>query len=448
MVQDGVKGGPACAPVYPMRHEFSNTSRLSMGLITASPLQGWFVVIAGWYPHAGQRAFLEARAPIRVLACGRRWGKTEVVAVEIARTLLEPVPRMVLLVAPSQDQALIPFERVAGLLRQAGQSPAIRRTPAPVLTLGQSRLWARSAVRGGIFLRGRKAHLIVVDEAAYLPEAIVTEVLMPMLSDTGGRLALVSTPRGKNYFYRLYLEGQQGNERIWSLRCPSWQNPLLSPRMLMMQAQLMSERQFQVEYGAAFLDEAGQLFRTEWVDRALLMRLEPEGLIVAGIDWARYRDWTAVAILQGTQEAARLLAVHRWQGLAWTEQIETLKHWLEQHAVQRVLCDRTGIGDPLVEALQNAIAIPTEGLNFTRALKQNLVEGLALMLEQGRLQLLPDMELLQELYHFEVSATPAGVRFGAERGFHDDMVIALALAVRALPPAPTDPIRTSGRGRF
>ncbi len=405
-------------------------------------------MIAGWYPHAGQRAFLESRAPIRVLACGRRWGKTEVIAVEVARTLLEPAPRMVLIVAPSQEQALIPFERVIGLLRQVGEKPQVRRTPAPVLTIGPSRLWARPATRGGLFLRGRKAHLIVVDEAAYVPEQVVIEVLMPMLSDTGGRLALVSTPRGKNYFYRLYREGQQGSERVWSLRSPSWQNPLLSPSTLLMQAQLMSERQFQVEYGAAFLDDAGQLFRTEWVDRAMLLRLQPDGMVVAGVDWARYRDWTAVAILHGSQQAARMLDIRRWQGLAWAEQVAQIARLMDQHGVQRVLCDRTGVGDPLVEALQSALSVPVEGLTFTRAVKQSLVESLALMLEREQLQLLPDGRLLQELYHFEVSATPTGVRFGAERGFHDDMVIALALAVRALPPAPVAGVLTSGRGRL
>ncbi len=405
-------------------------------------------MIAGWYPHAGQRAFLESRAPIRVLACGRRWGKTEVIAVEVARTLLEPAPRMVLIVAPSQEQALIPFERVIGLLRQVGEKPQVRRTPAPVLTIGQGRLWARPATRGGLFLRGRRAHLIVVDEAAYVPEQVVMEVLMPMLSDTGGRLALVSTPRGKNYFYRLYQEGQQGSERVWSLRSPSWQNPLLSPSTLLMQAQLMSERQFQVEYGAAFLDDAGQLFRTEWVDRALLLRLQPDGMVVAGVDWARYRDWTAVAILHGSQQAACMLDIRRWQGLAWAEQVAQIARLMEQHGVQRVLCDRTGVGDPLVEALQSASSVPVEGLTFTRAVKQSLVESLALMLEREQLQLLPDGRLLQELYHFEVSATPTGARFGAERGFHDDMVIALALAVRALPPAPVAGVLTSGRGRL
>lgn len=41
--------------------------------------------IAGlWKPHRGQREFLLAKAPYRALACGRRWGKTDVCAVQVA----------------------------------------------------------------------------------------------------------------------------------------------------------------------------------------------------------------------------------------------------------------------------------------------------------------------------------------------------------------------------
>jgi phage terminase large subunit-like protein len=289
-------------------------------------------VLSGWRPHLGQQAFLSSRAPVRVLACGRRWGKTEVIAAEIALTLLAGTARQVLLVAPSQEQAMLGFERTLEFLHRAGARPTVRRTPAPTLVLGDSRLWARSVARGGMFLRGRKAHLIIVDEAAYVPEAVVAEVLTPMLADTGGRLALISTPRGKNYFYRYYLQGQEDGIRVWSMRSPSWHNPLLSPTILQMQASMMTQRQYQIEYGAAFLDAAGQVFRTEWVDRALLLRLPAEGLTVAGVDWARYRDYTALAVLQGTRDGAKLLAVRRWQGLSWAEQAEAVAAHLRLHA--------------------------------------------------------------------------------------------------------------------
>ncbi|BCW96524.1 MAG: terminase family protein [Fimbriimonadales bacterium] len=403
-------------------------------------------MISGWRPHPGQQAFLSSRAPVRVLACGRRWGKTEVIAAEIARTLLSDAPRAVLLVAPSQEQALLGFERTLEFLQRAGVRPIVRRTPAPTLTLGGSRLWARAAARGGMFLRGRKAHLIVVDEAAYVPESVVAEVLAPMLADTGGRLALISTPRGKNYFYRYYLQGQEDGVRVWSLRSPSWHNPLLSPTVLQMQASMMTARQYQIEYGAQFLDAEGQVFRTEWVDRALLLRLPDEGLTVAGVDWARYRDYTALAILQGARDGAKLLEVRRWQGLSWAEQLNAVAQRLQAHAPARILCDRTGVGDPLLETLQQQFP-HAEGVAFTQAFKQSVIEHLALMLEQGRLQLLSEPELLRELYHFEATPTPRGVRLEGAAGVHDDLVIALALAAWTLPDAHTGAIRTSGAAR-
>ncbi|MCS7272659.1 MAG: terminase large subunit [Fimbriimonadales bacterium] len=403
-------------------------------------------MFAGWCPHPGQQAFLNATAPVRVLACGRRWGKTEVIAAEVARTLLTAAERCVLLVAPSNEQALLGFERTVEFLRRAGARPIVRRTPAPVLIVGNSRLWARSAIRGGVYLRGRKAHLIVVDEAAYVPEAVVNEVLMPMLADTGGKIALVSTPRGKNYFYRLYQQGQEDGVRIWSMRSPSWHNPLLSPTMLLMQSSLMSARQFQVEYGAMFLDAAEQVFRTEWVDRALLLNLPDEGLVVAGVDWARYRDYTALAVVRGSRAAAKLIALRRWQGLSWADQVQAVAEHLKMHQPVRVVCDRTGVGDPLLEALQAAGVPHAEGVVFTARVKQNLIENLALMLEQGRLQLLPDPHLLNELYHFEFAPASRGTQLHSG-SVHDDLVIALALAVWALPNAEASAILTSGTKR-
>ncbi|GIV10703.1 MAG: hypothetical protein KatS3mg020_0194 [Fimbriimonadales bacterium] len=361
--------------------------------------------------------------------------------------MLGDAPRQVLLVAPSQEQAMLGFERALEFVHRAGARPTVRRTPAPTLALGDSKLWARSTTRSGMLLRGRKAHLIIVDEAAYVPESVVTEVLTPMLADTGGKLALVSTPRGKNYFYRLYQQGQEDGVRIWSMRSPSWHNPMLSPTVLQMQASLMTARQFQTEYGAQFLDEAGQLFRTEWIDRALMLNLPDEGLCTAGVDWARYHDYTALAVLRGSRDGAKLIALRRWQGLSWREQVEAVAQQVRVYSPVRILCDRTGVGDPLLEALHEAGAPHAEGVVFTQALKQSLIENLALTLEQGKLQLLPDPALLNEMYHFEATPTAHGARLQGAQGVHDDLVIALALAVRALPAATAGAIRTTGTER-
>ncbi|MCL6624853.1 MAG: hypothetical protein K6T17_09600, partial [Fimbriimonadales bacterium] len=44
---------------------------------------------AGWRPHGGQRAYLESGARFRVLACGRRWGKTDAASADIVRRIYE-----------------------------------------------------------------------------------------------------------------------------------------------------------------------------------------------------------------------------------------------------------------------------------------------------------------------------------------------------------------------
>ena len=49
-----------------------------------------------WKPHDGQREFLLAASPFKVLACGRRWGKSDASAVTVIDALLRVAPQRVL----------------------------------------------------------------------------------------------------------------------------------------------------------------------------------------------------------------------------------------------------------------------------------------------------------------------------------------------------------------
>ena len=56
-------------------------------------------------------------------------------------------------------------------------------------------------------LRGDTCHFMYIDEAAFIKESTYTEILLPMLTRTKGRVAMFSTPNGKNWFYDLYMKG-------------------------------------------------------------------------------------------------------------------------------------------------------------------------------------------------------------------------------------------------
>ena len=129
-----------------------------------------------WVPHQGQREFLESDAKTKVLACGRRWGKTDACAISILAALWHGSPTRQFIVAPTQDQATILFDRVVELLDLAAEAiPGffppykLKQTPYPKLRAGPHVVSARSGHRPRS-LRGYGATHVIVDEAAYVPD--------------------------------------------------------------------------------------------------------------------------------------------------------------------------------------------------------------------------------------------------------------------------------------
>lgn len=396
-----------------------------------------------WKPHAGQIDFLLNGAKIKVLACGRRWGKTDVCAIAILASLFQPFPKKHLVLAPTLDQATLLFDRtvqlLGNLLEREGDSSKVKekRTPYPRFEWNGHRVVARSG-HVGRSLRGNEATDIVVDEAAFVPEELIAEVAMPMLATSGGRLTLISTPRGMNHFWRFFQMGQEeANLSIWSRRSPTSESPYVSADFLEMQRKLISERAYRVEYEAEFLDSAGRVFRTEAIDGCLVVDFDeqPRAPFFVGVDWAKFGDYTAVAVLSGIRQDSKLVEIDRFHGSSWKEQVAKAARMIAQYPKAQVLCDATGNGDPLVEMLREQLpGHRVEGLHFTAPIKTEMVDRLAWTFENEAIQMRPHPDLIRELQHFETSETASGnTKYGAVSGSHDDLVIALALATRLLP---------------
>lgn len=413
-----------------------------------------------WQPHSGQLAFLQADARIKVLSCGRRWGKTDACAAEVVGSLMGGEPTRHLLLAPTLAQAQILFQRVLDLLagliehrprREPSLSAKVRRTPFPRARVGIHSISARSG-HVGRSLRGDGATHIVVDEAAFVPEELITEVAMPMLATTDGRLTLISTPRGRNHFWRFFQMGRDRRHGVWSRTAPSSESPFVSGGYLELQRELISERAFRTEYLGEFLESEGRVFRTDAIDAALVSQLGPA---VAerywiGIDWALSVDATAVVAMAGTRRDARLVAAHRFQADSWSDTVCRVREILKQFPHAEAFADATGVGAPVLEQLQRELpSARLHGATFTSPFKSSLIGNLVWMFENGAIQMEPHPDLIRELQHFE--AVPSGtgtVRLGAASGFHDDLVIAMALACYRMPAGPPAPVRLGETRRF
>ena len=390
---------------------------------------------AEWVPHKGQLEYLFSNARFRVLACGRRWGKTDAAAAAMAFHVFSGRRTRQIAIAPTLTQAKIVFERVCWMLAAAGILFTPTMTPHPLIRVYEDSNNKRSSVlhvldaRSGHeadHLRGVGADHVLLDEAAYLSESLVMNIAMPMLAASNGRMTLISTPRGRNIFYRLFLRGQNEEPDFWSRHAPSIENPQVSREYLKLQQELMTDRAYATEYQSEFLESNSSVFAYDDIEACLDAPLV-NGTLIAGVDWGRYTDNTAVALIRVRENRAELIDIRAWTGQKFSIQVEKVIEMVK-HA-KFVYSDATGIGlgptETLQSALRNSIVEPVQ---FTSQSKAAMIENLQALVEKRRIRLLGDTDLIRELETFEASQGESNIKYSAPHNMHDDRVCALALA--------------------
>lgn len=382
-------------------------------------------VRAEWRPHSGGQAeILESDARFRIIACGRRWGKTTLAAREAARYLGRP-DTLVWWVAPTYDEADRGFKAVREALPEAFIEKARNSWPKAYHLVNGATIEFRSTERENSN-RGEGLDLIILDEADGIRDAAWHEDLRPSLSDTGGDMIAISTPMRKGWFHRWFQRGQSPDHpEVESWQFPTSANPHIPPKEIDAARLELPERSFRQEYEAAFIAETGGVFTnldehlfTEDYD---LKEAEGREPFVHFWDLARHQDWTVGITLD---DDGRVVNFVRLRDVGWP----TIQTRIEVNAEAYpgvVGIDATR--DNKIMADLEAEGLDVEPVVFTAQRKREMVESLAAALEAGELTA-PDIpELRTELEVFEYDVTPAGnVRYGAPEGFHDDCVDALA----------------------
>ncbi len=369
-----------------------------------------------------------------MLACGRRWGKTRLGAALCLESALQGGAAW--WVAPTYKVAAVGWRQLKGLAQQI-PGTEIREGDRKANLPGKGWFQVRSADDPDS-LRGEGLNRVVMDECAFTAEAAWAEAIRPALSDREGDALFISTPKGHNWFWRLYTKGEAGAEGWQSWRFPSLSNPFLKAAEVEAARQDLPERVFQQEYLAEFLDDAGGVFRGV-VDAIDPGRRGPESVrgeaaCVLGVDLARVEDFTVVTALELTGSArdggARQVAMIRFNKMSWQRQVAEIKAMADRYKAP-ALVDSTGIGDPILEQLMKA-GVRCRPYPFTSASKEALIDNLALMIERGRIRLLDNPIQTAELAAYQYELTPSrNVRMNAPPGMHDDCVIALSLAAWA-----------------
>ena len=389
----------------------------------------------GYEPHEGQREIHLSPHPRRIVACGVRWGKTLCAAMEGLAAALAPALRSIGWVcAPTYDLSERVFREIVIVAAEHLRHRIVslkerdRRLVLRNLGGGLSEIRGKSA-DNPVSLLGEGLDWLIVDEAARLRPAVWESYLSPRLLDKRGWALLISTPCGKGYFYELFRRGQGKDPAFGSWNCPSWTNPLLNKELIERERERLPERVFRQEYGGEFLEGSGSVFRNvRECATNVWKRPHPEFSYFAGLDLAKVADYTVLVVMNQRRE---VVFVDRFHKLDWSLQVSRIRAATARFNEARILVDSTGVGEPIYESLCAADCL-VQPFTLTARSKNDLINHLALLLEEKRIRLpKPELcpEMIDELESFEYSITDAGgVRTGAPSGFHDDCVIALALA--------------------
>lgn len=361
-----------------------------------------------------------------MVACGRRFGKTELAKVAILEKALSCLDCW--WVTPTYRMAGHVWRDLRRACRRFGKDVAIHNDEKRIeFALGGS-ISIRSAHQPDN-LRGAGLDYVVLDEAAFMAPEVWSEVIRPMLLDRQGSALFISTPYGRNWFWELYQLGLDAEQPNWrSFHYTSYDNPLIPRDEIDALRSTTSERVFRAEYLAEFIDDDGQVFRgvRDAATAPANAQPVPGRQYVAGIDWGRSNDYTVISIVDA--ETRQMVALDRFNRVGWELQRGRLQTLCEVWQPAAVWAEENSIGSVNIEALQ-AEGLPVRPFKMTASSKMPLIEGLALAIERGEIGLLPDETLLTELTAYEMQRLPGGgIRFSNPPGLHDDCVISLALA--------------------
>jgi len=386
-----------------------------------------------WEPHPGQAVIMATDARFRVVACGRRWGKSEMAAHLALEHALENAGATVWWVAPSYDQAnAYGFDNIKPLVSPDVLVDIKRTKPRAFEFDTGATISFRSAEREDS-LRGPGIDFLVIDEAGSVPERAWTEELRPALSDTLGDAVIIGTPRGRNWFYRWFQRGQADeHDDVASWQAPTYQNPHVPDSEIDDAEEDMPDRKFDQEYLAEFVDDTGGVFegvREDVDDYELPVSPADDQAYAVGVDLARLEDYTAIVALDGE---GRLVEFDRLNETSWHRIQARIERLVDQYTPYLLAIDATR-DNKIVQDLERA-GVSVKPINFGRK-KELLVDNLAVRLEAGELTLSADAPtLINELEVYEYETTESGaVRYTAPSGFKDDTVDALALASHMLP---------------
>lgn len=395
----------------------------------------------GEEPFDYQEDFMDHDSDRKAFVSGRRVGKSRTASWLALWKAITYSNAEILVTAKAQRQSMELFNQIQSEMRNSDipedQWGVTRSTRTEINFDNGSRIIALPVGRDGSNIRGygSQDNMIIVDEAAFINDAIFQEVLSPMMAVGGGTFVLLSTPFGKKGF--LY---ERFNDPKWyTMQVPSSANPLIDDEFVEEQRQNLTSTQFKQEILGQFVESADSFFTRDELMNCAHESVDQTGDITfLGVDLASTGGDESVYVC--IDDDGNVFHIEHTTDKPMTDAMGRIRELDSYYGFNKIMVDSTSLGQGTVDQVQESLGKKVEGFKFTNEKKQSLYNTLKNDLQNEKLAFpyIPGKndkagnKMVNQCLELEYSYTSSGkMRIEHPPGGHDDFSDALALAVWA-----------------
>lgn len=394
--------------------------------------------VKGYKPHDGQikihNAINGTKYKTYVIANGRRWGKTLGIINQMYWWSFNDPKCVIYYVSPTLKLARLVFETILDSIGTTGVLRKVNKTNLILEFNTGSKIFFHSAERENA-IRGGQCTYLVIDEAAWMDDGVFDRVLKGTTIPHGKKIVLISTPNGKNWFYNMYMRGEQKKAGYKSFTAPSWENPYID------RAELELERKenpqvFAQEYEASFLSDKLTVFPKENVinctyEHSIYENVyDPKNKYFIGVDLANRTDFTCAIVLDQNK---KVVDYYRKTNVEWNIIKQGIANLYDKWNVNMGYVE-VNFNSSIFEDLQiNYNCSKLRPLTTSRYNKPVIITDLVQAFEQKSISI-PNVDFLKnelDTFTYTVNSKTGKIQYSAREGLHDDSVMALSFALAA-----------------
>ena len=372
-----------------------------------------------------------------VMNFSRQSGKTTMAEILLIETMIKKKCTCAYL-SPDYSQGKKVYREIVGLLNQTNLISKKNSSDLTLELINGSYLQFFTA-KNPTAIRGNTiSGLLVIDEAAYIPETtpdgqlLWSMVIQPITKAKKPKILFISTPNGKQgMFYDKYLEGLT-SQTTKTVECNIYTDSTISAEAIEELKANTPPLAWRQEFLCEFLDSALTVFEgfeNQFID---YQSVRWSNRMYIGVDLsANGEDNTIV-----TKTDGRYVQQYLIQGTLDSKYRQIAEIINQEKNLVMAYLENNGIGEVMINEIRKYVIQKNKLVYYTTTNdnKAENVGNLQLKISQNDIFFNnQDKELYQELavFTYRISKQTRRITYAAKEPYHDDRIMSLMMALQA-----------------